>query len=98
MKRERQRIRDLVRAREALRGDLMRARQRASKVLLRHDIIYDDTASAWTAPHRVWLTAIDLGGGAQLTQLDYEQPPGHARSLDSGLSRRNRSCGSQIRA
>ncbi len=29
------------------------------------------TASAWTARHRAWLTRIDLGGGAQLTLLDY---------------------------
>ena len=49
----------------------MRARQRLSKLLLRHDVIYEDTASAWTARHRAWLTAIDLGGGAQLTLLDY---------------------------
>lgn len=68
---EEEALRDLVRAREALRGDLMRGRQRLSKLLLRHDIVYDDTASAWTARHRAWLTAIDLGGGAQLTLLDY---------------------------
>ena len=68
---EEEALRDLVRAREALRGDLMRARQRLSKLLLRHDVLYEDTASAWTARHRAWLTAIDLGGGAQLTLLDY---------------------------
>ncbi|MCA1698829.1 MAG: IS110 family transposase [Actinobacteria bacterium] len=68
---EEEALRDLVRAREALRGDLMRARQRLSKLLLRHDVIYEDTASAWTARHRAWLTRIDLGGGAQLTLLDY---------------------------
>ena len=50
----------------------MRARQRLSKLLLRHDILYEDTASAWTARHRAWLTTIDLGaGGAQATLLDY---------------------------
>ncbi len=49
----------------------MRARQRLSKLLLRHDFVYEDTASAWTVRHRAWLTAIDLGGGAQLTLLDY---------------------------
>jgi transposase len=41
-------LRDVVRAREAVRGDLMRARQRLSKLRLRHDVIYEDTASAWT--------------------------------------------------
>ncbi len=65
-------LRDLIRAREDLRGDLMRARQRLSKLLLRHDVRYEDTASAWTARHRAWLTKIDLGEhGAQATLLDY---------------------------
>ena len=69
---EEEALRDLIRAREDLRGDLMRARQRLSKLLLRHDILYEDTASAWTARHRAWLTTIDLGaGGAQATLLDY---------------------------
>ena len=55
---EEEALRDLVRAREALRGDLMRGRQRLSKLLLRHDVIYEDTASAWTARHRAWLTKL----------------------------------------
>jgi transposase len=37
-------LRDVVRAREAVRGDLMRARQRLGKLLLRHDVRYEDTA------------------------------------------------------
>jgi transposase len=45
--------RDLVRAREDVRGDLMRARHRLSKLLLRHDLVYD--ASAWTLAHDAWL-------------------------------------------
>jgi transposase len=45
--------RDLVRAREDARGDLMRARHRLSKLLLRHGIVYD--ASAWTLAHDAWL-------------------------------------------
>jgi len=65
-------LRDVVRAREAVRGDLMRAGQRLSKLLLRHDVRYDDTASAWTVAHRGWLTKIDLGKrGAQVTLLEY---------------------------
>ena len=62
-------LRDLVRAREDLRGDLMRARHRLSKLLLRHDVRFD--ARAWTADHRAWLGRVDLGGPAQLTMLDY---------------------------
>jgi transposase len=45
--------RDLVRAREDARGDLMRARHRLSKLLLRHGLVYD--GSAWTGAHELWL-------------------------------------------
>src|SRR5436305_2950691 len=44
--------RDLVRAREDARGDLMRARHRLSKLLLRHGAVYD--ATAWTRDTEVW--------------------------------------------
>jgi transposase len=65
-------LRDLVRAREDLRGDLMRARHRLGKLLLRHDVRYQDTAGAWTAHHRAWLTRVELGqAGAQTALLDY---------------------------
>lgn len=46
--------RDLVRAREDARGDLMRARHRLSKLLLRQGIIYSD-GNAWTGAHDQWL-------------------------------------------
>jgi transposase len=46
--------RDLVRAREDVRGDLMRARHRLSKMLLRHGIVYAG-GSAWTTAHDNWL-------------------------------------------
>ena len=39
--------RDLVRAREDVRGDLMRARHRLSKLLLRHGIVYPG-GKTWT--------------------------------------------------
>jgi transposase len=47
--------RDLVRAREDARGDLMRARHRLSKLLLRHGIVYYDDGHAWTRRHDAWL-------------------------------------------
>ena len=50
---EEEAARDLVRAREDARGDLMRARHRLSKLLLRHGLVYD--ATAWTRAHDVWL-------------------------------------------
>jgi transposase len=68
---EEEAIRDLVRAREDVRGDLMRSRQRLPKLLLRHGIVYEDTSSTWTARHRAWLRSQDLGGGGQATLLDY---------------------------
>ena len=46
--------RDLVRAREDCRGDLMRARHRLSKLLLRHGIVYYG-GKAWTGQHDLWL-------------------------------------------
>jgi transposase len=46
--------RDLVRAREDARGDLMRARHRVSKLLLRHGIVYSG-GTAWTLTHQLWL-------------------------------------------
>ena len=42
---EEEALRDLVRAREAVRMDLMRCRHRLSKLLLRHGIRFDDGAA-----------------------------------------------------
>jgi transposase len=69
---EEEALRDLVRAREDLRGDLMRARHRLSKLLLRHDVRYEDTSSRWGERHRAWLAKVELGErGAQLTMSEY---------------------------
>jgi len=46
--------RDLVRAREDARGDLMRARHRLSKLLLRQGLVWSGGA-AWTGAHDAWL-------------------------------------------
>jgi transposase len=67
---EEEALRDLVRAREAVRSDLMRARHRLSKLLLRHGVRFDD-GRAWTQRHRAWLATIELGWpAAQATMLD----------------------------
>jgi transposase len=59
-----------VRAREDIRGDLMRARHRLSKLLLRHDVRFD--GRAWTERHRAWLAKVELAeGAAQATFVDY---------------------------
>ncbi len=51
-------MRDLVRAREDVRGDLMRARHRVGKLLLRHDLRFE--GNNWTERHREWLGRIEL--------------------------------------
>ena len=66
--------RDLVRAREDCRGDLMRARHRLSKLLLRQGIVYSG-GQAWTGPHDAWLRRAAL------------RPPGHADGLRVRLRR-----------
>src|SRR5450432_3527486 len=67
---EEEALRDLVRARAAVRVDLMRSRHRLSKLLLRHGIRFDDGA-AWTQRHRDWLTTVSLDwSAAQTTLLD----------------------------
>jgi transposase len=67
---EEEALRDLVRAREAVRVDLMRCRHRLSKLLLRHGIRFDD-GNAWTDRHREWLDTVMLEWpAAQATMLD----------------------------
>jgi len=60
--------RDLTRAREAARADLMRARHRLSKLLLRYGRLWEG-ASSWTVAHRRWLCAQRFEWEA--TQLAY---------------------------
>lgn len=63
-------LRDLVRAREAVRVDLMRCRHRLSKLLLRRGIRFED-GRAWTERHRAWLADIELvPSAAQVTLAD----------------------------
>jgi transposase len=61
---EEEALRDLVRAREDLRGDLMRARHRLAKLLLRHEVRFDGPQANWTQAHLGWLAGVRL-----------EQPP-----------------------
>jgi transposase len=65
---EEEALRDLVRAREAVRVDLMRCRHRLSKLLLRRGIRFDD-GRAWTERHRRWLAGIVLSWPAAQTAL-----------------------------
>ena len=64
--------RDLVRAREDVRVDLMRVRHRISKLLLRHGHVYYGGA-AWTGKHEQWLNQIRFDGPGQTgTQAAYD--------------------------
>jgi transposase len=65
--------RDLVRAREDCRGDLMRCRHRLSKLLLRHGIVYTG-GQAWTGIHQAWLRSqrFDQRGVALAFDADLE--------------------------
>src|SRR5947199_2102571 len=65
---EEEALRDLVRARETLRLDLMRARHRLSKMLMRHGGQFDD-GHAWTDRHRAWPKTGELEGPAAQTTL-----------------------------
>ncbi len=58
---EQEALRDLVRAREDVRVDLMRARQRLSKLLLGHDVRHQDATSRWGERQRRWLARIEIG-------------------------------------
>jgi transposase len=69
---EQEAARDLVRAREDCRGDLMRARHRLSKLLLRQGIVYYD-GQAWTGKHDAWLRRIGAQGFPnQATTMAFE--------------------------
>jgi len=65
-------FRDLVRAIEDVRGDLMRSRHRLGKFLLRRDERYPGPGSPWTSAHVKWLRALDLDDAcSRATFADY---------------------------
>lgn len=76
--------RDLVRAREDCRGDLMSSRHRLSKLLLRQGIIYSG-GNAWTQRHELWLRAQRFDNTA--LQLAYDSA---FDAMLACLDRRNR--------
>jgi transposase len=85
-------FRDLVRCIEDLRTDLMRARHRLSKFLLRRGERYPGLGGAWTVNHMRWLRAHELADAcAQATFADYlaavELLAGRRRGLLATLER-----------
>jgi transposase len=79
-----ERFRDLVRAREDVRGDLMRARHRLSKFLLRQELLYPGPGNPWTQAHRRWLGQLRFCDAAsKATFVDY------LAAVDALLERRS---------
>jgi transposase len=69
---ERERLRDLVRCREDIRADLMRARHRLGKFLLRREVYWEGPGNAWSRRHRAWLASLRFADlASQLTMADY---------------------------
>jgi transposase len=62
--------RELFRCHEQAKGDLMRARHRVSKMLLRHGRVWE--RGTWTQAHRAWLARQQFGRPAsQIAFADY---------------------------
>src|SRR6516164_1786520 len=55
---EHERLRDLVRCRDDIRADSMRARHRLGKFLLRREIYWEGPGEAWSYKHRLWLASV----------------------------------------
>ena len=66
---EEEAVRDLVRVREDVLGDRLRARHRLSKFLLRHGCIYRETKS-WGVKHREWLRTVRFEWAALQQSFD----------------------------
>jgi transposase len=65
-------FRDVIRAIEDCRTDLMRARHRLGKLLLRRDLRWTGPGSAWTVEHMRWLRSLRFDDVcSQATFLDY---------------------------
>jgi transposase len=84
-------FRDLVRAREDLRCDLMRARHRLSSFLRRRGLRFPGPGRAWTREHRRWLNKLRFDDLASKTSfLDYlaalEALPQRCQQLEQTLA------------
>jgi transposase len=65
-------FRDLVRCIEDVRGDLMRARHRLGKFLLRRGERYGGPGGAWTGKHMSWVRSLTFNDAcSQATFADY---------------------------
>lgn len=74
--------RDLLRCREDIRAELLRARHRLSKFLLRHGRRFTGTKKAWSTRHDAWLRAQTW----PIPALDHTHRA-YVRAVDEGLAR-----------
>ena len=81
---EREQLRDLVRCREDIRVDLMRARHRIGKFLLRREIYWEGPGEAWSRKHRSWLTSVRFSDQASRATL-----AGYPHAHDVLIARRD---------
>jgi transposase len=69
---EQEAVRDLCRAREDAKQDLLRCRHRLGKLLLRRGLVYSGGKRAWTQAHRKWLRSLQFDHGTDQAVLkDY---------------------------
>jgi transposase len=79
-------VRDVIRARDDARVDLMRSRHRLSKLLLRRGHLYPRTA--WTGAFRTWLTHIEWTHAAERHVVrDYQLAIAHLEARLAELDR-----------
>src|SRR5438445_12532644 len=78
----RRRLRDLVRAREDHTEDILRARHRTTKLLLRHGRAYRE-GHGWTAKHLRWIGAQELESPLLRSPLDH-----HLAVIEARLAQR----------
>src|SRR5512134_82977 len=89
-------LRDLCRCRDDVRVDLLRARHRLSKFLLRRHCLYDLTTRHWGVRHMAWLRQIRFDDPASQATFDsylvaIDQIEERLRRLDAQLAE----CGAQ---
>jgi transposase len=85
---EEEQLRDLVRAREDVRLDLMRVRHRISKLCLRRELHFPGPGKAWTLAHRDWLSRLAFPDRpSQVVFDDYRHAHDHLLARRDQLER-----------
>jgi transposase len=85
---EHEQLRDLARCREDARQDLMRAKHRVGKFLLRREVYYPGRGRAWTRDHRAWLASLRFADAAsEATFADYLHAHDTLAARRDGLDR-----------